>query len=288
MLKEKCTSVVITTPKCCAATPKSIKQLCQIDIVKEMQSLRTKRKNNWMTRNDSTSVAQVLHPHYIENGSCRRHSSPRINRKDNKTCYCQRPPVRSKFNFNKDSSRINTNVEECSKRTRLPISSYRIEEPKNLPAKLVYKEEEVIKKNPNGEEVNYYETPFQSKEIEKNLKDLNTFRKENYFDCHSTQNLNDKLDDHVCLHKFVLNERLMPQPLNPDPFGTSRCTYCNRPMDFIESSKPPKEKSKGVTEIQIPTNLHKFAKLLDSSGKLKVVHPYNSIALRHQKGVHLE
>lgn len=67
-------------------------------------------------------------------------------------------------------------------------------------------------------------------------------RDENYFDCHSTAHLDrQSVPEHVCSHKFTLNERLLPKAMNTDAYGVSRCTICDKPMEnvFIEHKTLP-------------------------------------------------
>ncbi|KAK4878091.1 hypothetical protein RN001_010597 [Aquatica leii] len=298
--------------------------------MQSLRRLRTHRLHSWKTRNDSTNVSHALHPHC----ECEKSAEYKINLSSNnhkvkeQRCYCQKSPVRSKFNLKPKNSPVercdtakhdciaeySPTTEECrsSDKSRLAVPSNKLEENdsaqrsilrRDIP-KLVYENDDEEESTDNND------IPFQSKEIEKNLKTLNTFRKENYFDCHSNQNLNAQVSDHKCLHKFVLNNRLVPEPLHADPFGTSRCVHCNQPAKKEPST--PKEKGnyqssvlnkskkhkciksisltrdKDITEIEIPKNFNKYLELFDNTvDNLKKVRPLNSIALRHQKGVNL-
>lgn len=69
----------------------------------------------------------------------------------------------------------------------------------------------------------------------RNFSDIRDFRQRNYFDTHSLIELSASKDQedkqpHVCVHEFVLNNRLMPEPVNSDSYGISRCTICNKAM----------------------------------------------------------
>ncbi|GJQ81231.1 hypothetical protein Trydic_g20450 [Trypoxylus dichotomus] len=145
----------------------------------------------------------------------------------------------------------------------------------------------------------------------KDFKDLVQFRKDNYFDCHAVGNGGSAaVPEHKCIHKFVLNDRLLPQPLNTDSFGISRCDVCGKPMEQFKSEKPrvePKRKhvnkvkqvyeynltpprlnigsGKETVQIKIPEKIRKEC-MLERSPNFKLSRnvPGNSYALRYQKG----
>lgn len=82
----------------------------------------------------------------------------------------------------------------------------------------------------------------------KDFSGVRSFRDRNYFDTHSLADLMSSKDQsHVCVHKFVLNDRLLPEPSNPDAYGVSRCTICQKPMNsdskFKTSQKIPESKT---------------------------------------------
>lgn len=65
------------------------------------------------------------------------------------------------------------------------------------------------------------------------------FRNEHYFETHSIENLGKDVSRHTCIHQFRLDDRLLPEPLNVDPYGRSRCSICSKPMegDTMQLSK---------------------------------------------------
>lgn len=65
------------------------------------------------------------------------------------------------------------------------------------------------------------------------------FRNEHYFETHSTENLGKVVPRHTCVHQYRLDDRLLPEPLNVDPFGRSTCSICSKPMegDTMQLSK---------------------------------------------------
>lgn len=145
----------------------------------------------------------------------------------------------------------------------------------------------------------------------KDFKDLARFRKDNYFDCHSSEHTAPaSSQEHKCIHKFVINDRFLPQPLNTDSFGISRCDVCNKPMELYKSEKPRVEtKQKSVNklkqvyeynltpprinigrgnetvQIKVPEKLGNEC-LMGQSPNFKITRkvPGNSYALRYQRG----
>ncbi|CAB3245551.1 unnamed protein product [Arctia plantaginis] len=73
---------------------------------------------------------------------------------------------------------------------------------------------------------------------EDNIKKLKRFRNENYFECHSakarirSRGSVTSLNNHKCVYRFYLNDRLFPVPLNTDYDKTVRCVECHLPMDI--------------------------------------------------------
>ncbi|KAF5297014.1 hypothetical protein FQA39_LY12228 [Lamprigera yunnana] len=141
-----------------------------------------------------------------------------------------------------------------------------------------------------------------------NLKQLSSFRNKNYFDCHSVGDSSNIVEKHQCVFRFKINNRLIPEPLHSDKFGTSRCIYCDKPMknecdeekDTLRMTELHRAKrnnaiihrinigNKDITELEISKDYDKLLKLFENTvGNFKQVCPVNSIALRHQKGVKL-
>lgn len=61
---------------------------------------------------------------------------------------------------------------------------------------------------------------------------VKSIRKDNYFETHSTENLPNMTDgnvkEHKCVFKFTIGDRGLLEPLNPDAYGTNRCSICNK------------------------------------------------------------
>ncbi|KOB74275.1 Uncharacterized protein OBRU01_04558 [Operophtera brumata] len=69
-----------------------------------------------------------------------------------------------------------------------------------------------------------------------NLNEIKEFRQKNYFECHSADSrIKSKgsvtsLQDHKCVYRFYLNDRLFPVPLCTDHTKEIRCIECLLPM----------------------------------------------------------
>lgn len=163
----------------------------------------------------------------------------------------------------------------------------------------------------------------------KNIQEIKEFREEKFFETHSSTNLTGENErsktlhslgqkDHECVHKFILNDRKLPEPLNCDPYGISRCVICGKPMEKpnLKEKKPDtrirtkeqKNKKGNVTspckditlvprtvtigsrkeriELQVPMDIivNEQAKDKTVAKKYRPVLA-NSFALRYQKGV---
>lgn len=99
--------------------------------------------------------------------------------------------------------------------------------------------ETIFKIYPNTtEEIGYLDP-----EDDKNIEDLKEFRKKNYFECHSaksrvsTKGSVTSLNDHKCVYRFYLNDRLFPVPLNTDHHDSIRCIECYLPLEELKSDK---------------------------------------------------
>lgn len=82
---------------------------------------------------------------------------------------------------------------------------------------------------------------LQHKTLVENGKKVSTikkFRESNYFETHSATDLlaNQEIE-HRCVHKFSLDDRMVPVPENRDAYGVSRCEICNQPMVQEDLSK---------------------------------------------------
>lgn len=146
---------------------------------------------------------------------------------------------------------------------------------------------------------------------------IENFRNENYFETHSTADLVSRKDvgDHKCIHRFSLDDRLIPIPENPDVFGASRCVICDKPMLEEDLSKKTVDsrlkvkKSKGTitenpykglvsleprklyvpmkdeeVEVKVPLGFE-VEDVYSKFKKFKKPRPVSSMALRYQKGV---
>lgn len=66
-----------------------------------------------------------------------------------------------------------------------------------------------------------------------NLEELQKFRNEFYFECHSLEAKLKKYfptKEHICHHQFSINNRLFPEPLYADHLQNSRCQICHLPL----------------------------------------------------------
>ncbi|KAB0796072.1 hypothetical protein PPYR_10133 [Photinus pyralis] len=254
----------------------------------ERRRTLAERLNNWRARNDSTNVSLLLSGDHLSEPKKTEKRSPC------QTCYCRKSPVLSKFNLRPISvseGYSHSSPAELSQRTSsgprpAAVALRTVEEARS---ELISPRRRTVRSN----------SPEPAR-----LQNLETFRKDNYFECHSSANIHDvPVGDHKCVHKFVLNNRLIPEPLNADPFGTSRCVRCNKPMRIKaeeERSKPLTQRARpritpnainiagetNVTEIQIPANFNKLLELFqETATNISKVKPTNTLALRHQKGV---
>lgn len=88
-----------------------------------------------------------------------------------------------------------------------------------------------------------------------NIKKLKEFRQKNYFECHSaksrikTKPSVTSLNDHKCVYRFYLNDRLFPVPLNTDYNNKVRCVECHLPMDI--KNDPNSEKINGTIQAKV-------------------------------------
>lgn len=156
---------------------------------------------------------------------------------------------------------------------------------------------------------------------DKKLIDINKFRNDNFFDCHSTNKIQSDIPPHKCIHKFTLTENMQQQPVNCDAFGISRCIICNQPMKnqcdvhskstscYNQGGVDNKSKAKNISKyyneglfpkkinigcgcenIQLKIPKEYLSELGDLSpvklpSKTKKNAPVNSFALRFQRGV---
>lgn len=144
---------------------------------------------------------------------------------------------------------------------------------------------------------------------EERLRSVTEFRKSNYFDCHSVENVRE-FPPHECVHKFVLNERLAPEPLLCDGFGISRCQVCFKPMKSTTLNEanygPSKDTSQGSRlsrssyfpatkihfatgnermELDVPEEIGRKYFGKEKKVRMKKNVPRDSLALRFQPGV---
>ncbi|XP_018561533.1 uncharacterized protein LOC108903733 [Anoplophora glabripennis] len=151
---------------------------------------------------------------------------------------------------------------------------------------------------------------FDSEDEVSTVEDVATFRNEHYFETHSTGDLGKKVPKHTCVHQFRLDDRLLPEPLNVDPYGRSRCSICSKPMegDTMQLSKPyfsdkpstsslrnlakcselglvPRSISLGgnTSKIELRVDTSNKDKLGMIVGKLRKPQYFNTFALRQQR-----
>ncbi|XP_025830897.1 uncharacterized protein LOC108736738 isoform X2 [Agrilus planipennis] len=151
-----------------------------------------------------------------------------------------------------------------------------------------------------------------------NVKDLQIFRNDCFFETHSVNDFITNMPKHDCVHLINFDEKSEPHYINADPYGYSRCYICNRAMTTVRNQaakKPVKEnvdtyrqsklsnlsmtKNAPIiiepTKIQISNKSQKvLAKLppyCEEAGnfiktKYRRPVPTNTFALRFQKGVY--
>lgn len=87
-----------------------------------------------------------------------------------------------------------------------------------------------------------------------NLDEIKEFRQKNYFECHSANSrIKNKgsvtsLQDHKCVYRFYLNDRLFPVPLCTDHTKEIRCIECLLPMNLQVGSK---DKMNGTIQAKV-------------------------------------
>lgn len=153
------------------------------------------------------------------------------------------------------------------------------------------------------------------RENAKKVSSIKDFRKSNYFETHSAADLlaHHEVGDHKCVHKFTLDERMVPIPENRDAYGLSRCVICNKPMveeDLSKKKSVAKSAKATITdkeykglvslepkrlyvpvkdelvEVRLPLDLDVDEdKVGVQFKKLCRPVPVSSVALRFQKGV---
>lgn len=88
-----------------------------------------------------------------------------------------------------------------------------------------------------------------------NIEKLKQFRDKNYFECHSAKSRiksrpsATSLNNHKCVYRFYLNDRLFPVPLNTDYNNKVRCVECHLPMDIKRDSND--EKINGTIQAKV-------------------------------------
>lgn len=147
------------------------------------------------------------------------------------------------------------------------------------------------------------------------LKNLENFRENNFFDCFSTATVKQDVPEHKCLHKFTVNDRLYPLPLNSDAYGVSRCSICNMNItddkniakisQNVEIQTSSKNDFYNISKRYQNNLMPKYINIAKKNEKIQVqipderianelcalnIRPYtcqplNSYALRHQKGI---
>ncbi|XP_045465811.1 uncharacterized protein LOC123674778 [Harmonia axyridis] len=90
----------------------------------------------------------------------------------------------------------------------------------------------------------------------KTLEDLNQLR--NDVSNEKTEN------EHTCVHRFTVDDRLFPKPLHCDQSGTSCCVYCDKPMTSSEKSvfldqRDSKEKLAKESNSSVQKQVSKFS-----------------------------
>lgn len=107
-------------------------------------------------------------------------------------------------------------------------------------------------KSSHSKGINIY---YDSEEDYDSIKQLREFRKNNYFECHSSKSRIDSkacttaLNDHKCVYRFYLNDRLFPVPLHADRHENIRCVECNLPIDL--QKRKSKDSINGTIQAKV-------------------------------------
>lgn len=247
-------------------------------------------------------------------------------------CYCRKPclcsGIQEKFNktnFIKRKSRLikeklplhnnetNNSVTEFEKTTT--GLSYTLQR-QNYEMQTQYQEMEASEENYN-DSYERKQLPFSSQylQYDDRIHEISDFRKHNSSECISVTNQHSQTrlrrnyisptEDHICSHRYILNDRNLPVPESSNAQGQSVCFKCKRPY----TEDPLSVKNCRVThetcadkielkpsepililEVQLDkknnnrTNCTvKNANLLASQRSKIDLTPTNSFALRYQK-----
>lgn len=97
------------------------------------------------------------------------------------------------------------------------------------------------------------------------MERISEIRENNYFDTHSVEDLLKKYPQHKCIHRFELDDRLLPKPVNVDCYGQSRCDLCSKPFksqssDTLDlySDKNIQTSEKNLSNYSLPTTYHEI------------------------------
>ncbi|KAK9872860.1 hypothetical protein WA026_019648 [Henosepilachna vigintioctopunctata] len=90
---------------------------------------------------------------------------------------------------------------------------------------------------------------------DKIVQDSQSFREQEFFDSHSIKPYNQDGPEHICIHRFTVDERLYPQPLNSNEFGISCCVRCDQPTKidktvFSDQRQSVREKGRNIRNIR--------------------------------------
>lgn len=238
---------------------------------------------------DKTKVNQSK---YLKDSDISRFSQSKYSEESDKSRYNQ-----SKYLRDSDKSRVNQSqyLNESDKsrfnQSKYPEDYSESEKPTINQTKYSYENDEDF--------ANSSPETSQTK-----LQNLSDFRKDHYFETHSTEDLIKAIPPHVCVYKFTLDDRQLPSPLNSDVYGANRCIICDKPMEnpvvskIDEREKPksvfPKFYKYGFAPKRIymgGSSQDKIEMILDESDDIKkkqaTPNYYNTYALRYQKGVKL-
>lgn len=139
------------------------------------------------------------------------------------------------------------------------------------------------------------------------LAELNDFRLKNPNECMSdlslrrfkrAQESEENFLKHSCVHRYHINDRLIPSPVNCDEHGNSLCDLCQRPpsvdnAEIIKIHRPLiVNKSSNIRDAINSQDSHSGPILLLEINEPRAIRkpkqgskyiPENSLALRHQK-----
>nr|XP_022903968.1 uncharacterized protein LOC111416229 [Onthophagus taurus] len=229
-------------------------------------------------------------------------------------CYLNESSIKPFLRITPDQKRVNVSIHgvkklqktpsECSRNVQTQTSCYE-DLNNNLNCSFTQRRDE-YERNKSSSKFASTSTmkEFSDYSSSDRLKDLESFRKENYFETHDVNGL----INHKCVHQFKINDRFLPEPINPDVYGISRCIICNKALEMINKHEKDNELKRRSNKKDVVNIKKRYEMKLKpvtvniGTGKevMKISVPYgleeerfgrrknlvfDSFALRLQKGV---